>query len=529
MIASLSYTIWEEILERISEDSEGMKSRKHIMLFFFVVLMLISTGQAYKEKVKAYEEFYEDSPRIIGVKDLIVLKGSSVDLLSGVTAFDKTDGNLTDKIKVSKVDTSLETSAKGKQTIIYTVTDSHKNTTSVIAYLSVISLPAYKDKKNMGYVAINTLDVYSEPEAGSKKIATLNYGDSVKVVSEVKGTTWVKIKLNNKNGYVDCIYLGESDSYKKGNQKSKISKTTINNVQKTMLQRVKYLRSLGFIVEDADMTIDTGASSDEYVIYTISAHSPEYIRYFETGYAEAIKNVDYSFVSNKVKVDTSDINWYNNNLGIISNGTLEQYIQAKEKGILGIHTEVNSKRGSKWYSYYGYFQGDSDESKSVAPIINLVGPTSNKMKSGETAKGIVTLDCTQCLNPIKTVEVILTASKEEKKSVLVDSLKWTLNANGTYTKIRKPQEKEDGFSKTYKWMFTRLGNYRVVVTDIYGNSATVKFTIKKPQYSKELRNSEEYKKYKAINVDKLSDQDRVIYNWECSHELLGTSIGVPTD
>ncbi|SUK40040.1 Chitinase B [Staphylococcus aureus] len=61
------------------------------------------------------------TPQIKGANDIVIKKGQDYNLLNGISAFDKEDGDLTDKIKV---DGQIDTSKSGKYQIKYHVTDS---------------------------------------------------------------------------------------------------------------------------------------------------------------------------------------------------------------------------------------------------------------------------------------------------------------------------------------------------------------------------------------------------------------------
>lgn len=60
-------------------------------------------------------------PELKGVEDAIIQKGESYNLLSGVSAYDKEDGDLTDQIKVNG---NVNTNKIGKYKVEYQVIDS---------------------------------------------------------------------------------------------------------------------------------------------------------------------------------------------------------------------------------------------------------------------------------------------------------------------------------------------------------------------------------------------------------------------
>ncbi|MEK8084469.1 DUF5011 domain-containing protein [Staphylococcus aureus] len=64
------------------------------------------------------------TPQIKGANDIVIKKGQDYNLLNGISAFDKEDGDLTDKIKVNPSMAKFDTSKSGKYQIKYHVTDS---------------------------------------------------------------------------------------------------------------------------------------------------------------------------------------------------------------------------------------------------------------------------------------------------------------------------------------------------------------------------------------------------------------------
>ena len=60
-------------------------------------------------------------PQLKGVNDIVIEKGQEYNLLKGISAYDKEDGDLTQKINI---DSQLDTSKAGKYKVKYQVTDS---------------------------------------------------------------------------------------------------------------------------------------------------------------------------------------------------------------------------------------------------------------------------------------------------------------------------------------------------------------------------------------------------------------------
>src|SRR5690625_4760037 len=95
---------------------DTIKSGGHIITY------LVEDSQGAKTKVERVVTVEDnDVPVINGVDDISIQFASDIDLLEGITAKDKEDGNLTDKIEVKG---SVDTEKAGDYTISYIVTDS---------------------------------------------------------------------------------------------------------------------------------------------------------------------------------------------------------------------------------------------------------------------------------------------------------------------------------------------------------------------------------------------------------------------
>ncbi|PHK50550.1 DUF5011 domain-containing protein [Staphylococcus edaphicus] len=73
-------------------------------------------------------------PELKGVNDTIIDKGEAYNLLNGVRAYDKEDGDLTHKITV---DGNVNTNKTGKYKIEYNVEDSDGASNKSIRYIEV--------------------------------------------------------------------------------------------------------------------------------------------------------------------------------------------------------------------------------------------------------------------------------------------------------------------------------------------------------------------------------------------------------
>ncbi|MBF2260759.1 DUF5011 domain-containing protein [Staphylococcus capitis] len=73
-------------------------------------------------------------PQLRGVNDIVIERGQDYNLLNGISAYDKEDGDLTHKIKV---DGQVDTSKVGKYEVKYIVTDSDGAEKTSTRYIEV--------------------------------------------------------------------------------------------------------------------------------------------------------------------------------------------------------------------------------------------------------------------------------------------------------------------------------------------------------------------------------------------------------
>lgn len=81
--------------------------------------------------IKTYQYTAKNNPPTITAQDKTIVQGTKINELEGVTAYDKEDGNLTEKVSV--VSSTVNIDVVGKYTITYKVTDTkNKSTTKTI-------------------------------------------------------------------------------------------------------------------------------------------------------------------------------------------------------------------------------------------------------------------------------------------------------------------------------------------------------------------------------------------------------------
>lgn len=118
-------------------------------------------------------------PQIKGVEGDVVEKGADYDLLKGIKAYDKEDGDLTNKIKVTG---DVDTSKLGKYKVQYKVTDSDGAYRTKWHYVYVVkdgALDGTKDKKDA-----KDSDKKEKAEvADNKKTSTKNLDSNMPLIT----------------------------------------------------------------------------------------------------------------------------------------------------------------------------------------------------------------------------------------------------------------------------------------------------------------------------------------------------------
>ncbi|MDO5602837.1 MAG: glycosyl hydrolase family 18 protein, partial [Oscillospiraceae bacterium] len=99
-----------------------------------LVQRILPTGAEISRQVVFGGAPQNAAPVLSGVKNQSIRVGASFDPMAGVTALDKEDGDLTDKITVSG---SVDTSKAGSYTLTYSVTDSQGKETAAKAVITV--------------------------------------------------------------------------------------------------------------------------------------------------------------------------------------------------------------------------------------------------------------------------------------------------------------------------------------------------------------------------------------------------------
>ena len=131
-------------------------------------------------------EVYDGAPVFKGVDEVTVSQGSDFDPLAGVSASDESDGDLTDKIEV--VSNGVDTGTAGKYTVVYRVTNSFDNSTTVERTVVVVNdAPTISGAGNTEVQWGGGFDPYSGVSAYDKQDGDLT--GSIKVEGWVDTST----------------------------------------------------------------------------------------------------------------------------------------------------------------------------------------------------------------------------------------------------------------------------------------------------------------------------------------------------
>ena len=211
-----------------------IKNTLKILLLSLVAICLFSCKQD--------PIFSDTAPEIKGAIDQTIDKGTKFVPLTGVTATDKEDGDLTDQIKV---DTDLNYNVVGTYTVTYTVYDQDGNKASVTITVTVVEND--KDAPIISGVANKEIIVGEifDPKEGVTAIDVIDgeLTESLVVTGEVN---------TNVPGQYDLVY---KVSDKAGNEAS---------VKRTITVTLGYFTFEGNVIEGVefvDGTLSTAVSS----------------------------------------------------------------------------------------------------------------------------------------------------------------------------------------------------------------------------------------------------------------------------
>ena len=154
------------------------------------------TPETPETPVQPSEPEKNTAPVLSGVKDTVeVSVGDTIDVLSGITATDAEDGDLTGKVRVTG---SVDTGTAGTYVVTYTVTDSRGESASAKTTFVV------REKETM-----NTAPVLS----GVKDTVEVSVGDSVDVLSGITARDAEDGDLTGKIKVTGAVDTGTAGTY----------------------------------------------------------------------------------------------------------------------------------------------------------------------------------------------------------------------------------------------------------------------------------------------------------------------------
>ncbi|SEW38955.1 SH3 domain-containing protein [[Clostridium] fimetarium] len=145
-------------------------------------------------------------PQILGVSEKSTEQGTAIDLMSGISAVDNIDGDITSKLTVSGADFENF----GTQEITYLVTDTAGNTAVVKSSLVVTEKILFACDY-VRYITADSLSIRDNYSTQAGLITSVGYRDAVTVIATVKDTNWVKVRLaDGTEGYCINDYFSET-------------------------------------------------------------------------------------------------------------------------------------------------------------------------------------------------------------------------------------------------------------------------------------------------------------------------------
>lgn len=138
---------------------------------------------------KSFNNVVSDAP-LIDMSDVTLNPGDKFNPKEGLVALDKKDGDITDKVVVSRND--VDTSRPGKYKVTYTVVDSDKNVTDKTITVTVTGNP------NNGNYSSKENNLNSNSNSNSKNNSNSNTGNNTNI-NTANSNTVSNGKFNNTN------------------------------------------------------------------------------------------------------------------------------------------------------------------------------------------------------------------------------------------------------------------------------------------------------------------------------------------
>ena len=171
-------------------------------------------AKLFEEELVKAEEIIRDKFPTIDVEDITYIKlNSDFDLMSGVTANDKEDGNITENIKVNSNNFNIGKS--GQYTITYTVTDSDNNVSTKERKVIVYSESTYISDIEWESAVSGWKTVNKDSAVNLKNKIKLNINGEIKEFDKgIGAATNAEIVYNLDGNYTNfSTYVGTDKNY----------------------------------------------------------------------------------------------------------------------------------------------------------------------------------------------------------------------------------------------------------------------------------------------------------------------------
>ena len=168
----------------------------------------------FEEDLNKAEELIRAKYPTLNVEELTYIKkGSDFDLMNGITATDKEDGNLTSSVKVN--DENFNINRSGEYTLIYSVTDSDNNTTIKERQVIVYDENTYLSDLEWESAVSSWKPVNKDSAVNTTEKIKLNVDGQIKEFDKGFGTaenSEIVYDLDGKYNYF-TTYVGTDKNY----------------------------------------------------------------------------------------------------------------------------------------------------------------------------------------------------------------------------------------------------------------------------------------------------------------------------
>ncbi|MCX0365311.1 DUF5011 domain-containing protein [Clostridium perfringens] len=385
-------------------------------------------------------------PRIFGTTRKTLKVGSTFKPLENMSAYDKEDGNLTDKVKVIKND--VNTDIPGKYEVVYEVTDSNGNTVQLTTIVTIVTNtpPIILGVKNktifLGDITFNPLEgVTAEDKEDG------NLTDKIKVIGSVNV---------NKTGIYQLIYkVKDSD----GNV------ATVKSVVTVIANEVP-------VIDATDKTIKVGDTFDPMAGVTAEDKEDGNL----TDKVKVIKNDVNTDIPGKYEV----VYEVTDNQGATSTKTITVTVLSNDAPVISGTDNISIKEGDAFDPMAGVTATDTEDG-NVTDKIKVEG----SVDVNKPGKYELTYTVTDSDGNTTTVKRVVTVIANEVP--VIDATDKTIKVGDTFDPMAgvTAEDKEDGnLTDKVKVIKNDVntdipGKYEVVyeVTDNQGATSTKTITV----------------------------------------------------